>query len=122
MLTINRFLKRLLAFVKPLSGWRHRVRLYKAGAAVWDVDGHPEIQPFVPWPPQWCSWEAAPDEESKVRFLPHRSLISGKLCEGDAAVKCARCGIPVHMDETDMLTNLDVPSCPWCTPVIRIYT
>lgn len=119
---IKRILLRVLAFLKPVSGWNKRIRLFKAGAAVWDVDGHPEIQPFIPWPPHWCSWEAAPDEPSKVRFISHRSLISGKLCEGDAAVKCARCGIPVHMDETDMIDNLDVPSCRWCTPLIRIST
>lgn len=116
---IIRLFKRLTAFVKPADGWRLRVRQFKSGVAVWEVEGHPEIMPFIPWPPHWCAWEPDAESDSKVRFVSHISLVSGRLCEGDHAVKCARCSIPIHMAEADMLTNLDVPACPWCVGAVR---
>lgn len=119
MSPISRLFKRIIAFLRPALKWRQKARLYKSGVAVWEVDGHPEIPPFIPWPPEWCSWEHDGEAESKVRFTPHVSLVSGRTCEGDNAVKCARCSIPIHMDEADMMNNLDIPACPWCVGSVR---
>jgi hypothetical protein len=119
METLKRLWSRLRAYLSPTPDWSRTIRRFHAGEAVWPVPGHPEIQPFIPWPPDWCSWEPDAEADSKVRFVSHVSLVSGRVCEGDNAVKCARCAIPIHMDEADMLTNLDVPACPWCVGAVR---
>jgi uncharacterized protein CbrC (UPF0167 family) len=54
---------------------------------------------------------------AKLEFLNFISVVSGRPAEGEDAVACARCGIHMHVADTEMETNLDVPLCPWCIRV-----
>jgi hypothetical protein len=55
----------------------------------------------------------------EVEFIDVVSGLSGMKAEGEAAVACARCGVHMHVVETNMKTNLDVPACPWCLEAVE---
>jgi hypothetical protein len=120
-----RFLRRIKAFVFPVAGWKKRIAKYRGGQTAWALPGAPEGAPGVgPWPLEWtpCIVTFEHDEEgkptgAKLEFLNFTSDVSGRMAEDEEAVACARCGIHMHVADTDMETNLDVPLCPWCVRV-----
>jgi len=122
---ILRLLQRFKAFLFPVQGWKKRLAKFRSGQATWPIPGAPEGTPGVgPWPLEWtpCSVTFVYDSEgkptgAKLEFLNFISVVSGRLAEGEDAVACARCGIHMHVADTEMETNLDVPLCPWCIRV-----
>jgi len=119
------FLRRIKAFVLPASGWKKRIQKFRAGQTTWQIPGAPEGAPGVgPWPLEWTpctvTFESGEDGKptgAKLEFLNFISEVSGLPAEGEDAVACARCGIHMHVADTEMETNLDVPLCPWCVRV-----
>jgi len=115
-------LRRIKAFVAPVAGWKKRMQKFKAGQTAWALPGAPEGAPGVgPWPLEWtpCTVTFEQDEDgkpsgAKMEFLNFTSDVSGRWAEGENAVACARCGIHMHVADTEMETNLDIPLCPWC--------
>ena len=121
-----RFLRRIKLFVLPVPGWRKKLLRYKAGQTAWPLPGAPagSNTGVGPWPIEWtpCDITFVHDEEgvvtgAKLEFHNLTSGLSGRPAEGDDAVACARCSVHMHVAETDMETNLDVPLCPWCLRV-----
>ncbi len=116
----SRLSKRIVAFLFPMSDWRARLRTFRRSPSlpVWRFED-PELPPTAPWPPEWFPHviERNADGKPFIRFLDTTSLISGRPCEGEAAVRCARCGIHLHVEETTMADNTSAPICPWCTPI-----
>ena len=120
-----RFVRRLKAFIRPVAGWKRRIIKFKGGQTGWPIPEAPEGAPSVgPWPLEWtpCVVTFTSDEDgkttgAKLEFLTFTSDVSGRMAEGEDAVACARCGIHMHVADTDMETNLDVPLCPWCVRV-----
>jgi len=112
--------KRIIAFLFPVKGWRARLRTFRRSPSlpIWRFED-PELPPTTPWPPEWFPHAIERDADGKphIRFLNTVSLISGRVCEGEAAVCCARCGIHLHVEETTMTDNTSAPICPWCTPI-----
>lgn len=120
------FLRRVIAFVLPKSGWKKRIQKYKAGQTSWQIPGAPadSTASVGPWPIEWtpCNVELVRDDEgvltgAKLKFFDFHSYVSGRWAEGEDAVACARCGVYMHVADTEMETNLDVPLCPWCVRV-----
>jgi hypothetical protein len=115
MTTIMRLLRRFRAYLFPLKGWKARLSDFRRGNTVWPIAGHPELPASCPWPIEWTPYEIVEEEgKSTVKFIAVYSAVSGVLAEGDHAVACCRCGIHLHVAETTMRTNLDVPYCSWC--------
>ena len=117
------FFKRVWSYIFPVPGWRQRIFDYRDGKGVWEVTGYPEMDPMAPWPAEWCVWEVAPPDEKHSKHYPKMvgcvSHISGSRADGDDAVRCSRCGIPIHMGEAHMLTTIDIPACSWCVGSVR---
>ena len=116
-----RFLRRVKAFLLPMSGWAERVRRYRRGQVTWTVPSFPLLPPMAPWPPEWTVVEFSPtgDGGATVVFHDGHSDVSGKEAKGDDLVRCSRCGIHLHVGETEMETNIDVPACSWCVGYVR---
>jgi hypothetical protein len=117
MTSVVRLLRRIWAFVFPRSGWKSRVLAFRGGQTVWRFSEHAgKALPAVgPWPPEWTPFRVVDkDGASEVEFIDVVSDLSGMKAEGEAAVACARCGVHMHVVETNMQTNLDIPACPWC--------
>lgn len=121
-----RFVCRIKLFIFPVPGWRKQLLRYKAGNTSWPLPGAPEGSNtgVGPWPIEWtpCDITFVRDEEgvvtgAKLEFHTLTSGLSGRIAEGEDAVACARCSVHMHVAETDMETNLDVPLCPWCVRV-----
>lgn len=120
-----RFFRRIKLFLRPTPGWKARLVKFRAGQTTWQIPGAPEGAPGVgPWPLEWtpCTVTFASDEDGKttgasLAFLDFTSDVSGRWAEGENAVACARCGVHMHVGDTTMETNLDVPLCPWCIRV-----
>ena len=117
------FFRRVWSWLIPRPGWEDRVLAYRSGNTVWPVPEHPDMDPLFPWPAEWCVWEVAPPAKEGGKHFPKMisctSCVSGTHADGDNAVRCARCGIPLHMGEAHMATNLDIPSCSWCVGSVR---
>lgn len=117
------FFRRVWSWLLPRAGWKERVQAFRSGVTVWPILERPDMDPLFPWPSEWCLWEAVepeePDQKAKSRFGSCTSLVSGQTAHGDDAVRCARCGIPLHMGEAHMTTNLDIPACSWCVGAVR---
>lgn len=120
------FIRRIKAFVFPMPGWKKRLQKFKAGQTSWPIPGAPEASParVGPWPIEWtpCNVTLVHDDEgevtgAKLEFLNFTSDVSGRWAENEDAVACARCGVYMHVADTQMETNLDVPLCPWCVRV-----
>jgi len=116
-----RLCRRIMSFLFPVAGWASRVKRYGRGQIVWPIAAHPELGPMGPWPAEWTVVEFARTEDGKtsLRFHDTCSDVSGREAKGEDAVRCARCGIHLHVAETDMETNLDIPLCPWCVGFVR---
>ena len=123
---VVRFASRLKLYLFPAPGWRKRLLRFKAGTTSWPIPGAPEGSNTAvgPWPLEWtpCDVTFVSNEEgvvtgAKLEFHNLTSGLSGRLAEGEDAVSCARCSVHMHVAETDMETNLDVPLCPWCVRV-----
>jgi hypothetical protein len=121
-----RLLRRIKLFLLPAPGWRKRIHKYKAGQTSWQIPGAPPDSPasIGPWPIEWTPCAVTPvlnDEGvmtgAKLEFFDFHSDVSGRWAEGEEAVACARCGVRMHVADTEMETNLDVPLCPWCVRV-----
>jgi len=121
MTTIMRLLRRVRAYLFPVTNWKRRLADFRRGNTIWPVEGHPELPAMCPWPIQWTPYEIIVDGEGNkgVKFIPVRSAVSGILAEGELAVSCCRCGIPLHVKDTTMQTNLDVPYCSWCASSVE---
>jgi len=123
VIDLSRLLHRIKCWLFPMAGWKDRLVAVRDGNNVWPVADHSDISPFFPWPPEWCVWEAAPPTweggPRTPRFLNTVSMISGRIAEGDYAVRCSRCGIHLHSDEANMRSNVDVPACYWCVGAVR---
>jgi len=122
MTSVVRLLRRIWAFVFPSSGWKSRLAGYRRGQTIWHFSG-PEAKtlPAVgPWPPEWTPFRVVnKDGVLGVEFIDVVSGLSGMKAAGEAAVACARCGVHMHVVETNMKTNLDVPACPWCREAVE---
>ena len=116
-----RLIKRIKAFFSPLSGWAERVRLYRTGNVIWAVTGRPELPPTAPWPTEWTVVDFAPAMGGGVdmTYPDTVSDVSGREAKGEDAVRCARCGIHLHVAEAGMQTNIDIPACSWCVGFVR---
>lgn len=121
-----RFLRRVIGFILPKTGWKKRIQKYKAGQTSWPLPGAPAdaTARIGPWPIEWtpCNVTLAHDDAgtvtgAKLEFLNFTSDVSGRWAENEDAVACARCGIHMHVADTEMETNLDIPLCPWCVRV-----
>lgn len=122
----GRLFRRIKAFISPVPGWKKRLQKFRAGQTAWPIPGAPEDSKarIGPWPMEWtpCSVTLVRDDKGAVTgaqlsFLEFHSDVSGRWAEGEDAVACARCGIRMHVGDTEMETNLDVPLCPWCIRV-----
>lgn len=118
MNALRRLFSRINAFLFPVHGWSDRVRDYRNGNVTWQVEGRSDIAPLVPWPLEWIAAEVLADSP-ELRFHDHVSLVSGKECVGHDAVKCSRCGIPLHTGEAHMTDSLSVPACSWCVGAVN---
>jgi hypothetical protein len=122
---VSCFLARLRAFTFPVAGWKQRIQRYKNGNTVWLVPFAPAGSNIAvgPWPIEWTPCTISYPESSAgtpgihLNFLTLTSVISGRVAEGEDAAACARCGIHLHVADTKMENNLDVPLCPWCVKV-----
>jgi hypothetical protein len=94
-----RALLRLLGWPWPQPGWISRVRLYRSGSVIWL---RPSGKQLVGFPLEWCLAEEQPD--GTIVFAP----------DSDKRVKCARCGIVVHVLDAGMSDSLSIPSCVDC--------
>jgi hypothetical protein len=120
-----RFFRRIKLFLRPTPGWKARLVKFRSGQTTWPIPGAPDGSGNVgPWPLEWtpCIIELMHDDDgkptgAKLEFLNFISEVSGLPAEGEDAVACARCGIHMHVGDTNMETNLDVPLCPWCIRV-----
>ena len=120
MTTIMRLLRRFRAYLFPLKGWKARLSDFRRGTTVWTIAGHPELPASCPWPIEWTPYEVVEVEGKKtVNFISVCSGVSGVVAEGEQAVACSRCGIHLHVAETTMRTNLDVPYCSWCASKVE---
>jgi hypothetical protein len=116
MVWIKRYLTRIKAFFSPLAGWKERVRKFRAGTVVWYIPEYPAMDPVCPWPSEWTVVSMTPTEDCKanIEYLDTVSVVSGREAKGEDAVRCARCGIHLHVADTTMEHNLDIPACSWC--------
>lgn len=122
MTSVVRLLRRIWAFAFPRPGWKKRVAQYSRGQTVWRFSGNfaDKLPAVGPWPPEWTPFRVVVKSTGpEVEFMNVVSAVSGKSAEGEDAVYCARCGIPLHVADTKMETNLDIPSCAWCRDMVE---
>ena len=123
---VKTFLYRAKRFLRPMPGWKQRLTKYKNGQTTWpfaSVAGR--VHATGPWPPEWTPCEvvdggldADGQPQVKLKFFDLVSTISGLAATGEDAVACARCGIHLHVKDTTMADNLDIPLCPWCDQIV----
>lgn len=112
--SLRRLAVRARLWCSPVPGWKDRWQEYTRGRVTWPVPELPDHPDIIPFPAQWCIYTT---QDGKLVFTdPAISQISGRLAEGEDAVRCARCGVHLHRLETGipMKTNHSVPVCPWC--------
>jgi hypothetical protein len=114
MRAARRLLFRLYNYVFPMHDWARRVKQFRHGKIAWSVPDRPDIGNFGPWPLEWIEVEIPKVCGEKLIFKDGVSAISGLACSGDDAVRCARCGISLHVAEANMMDSLSVPACSWC--------
>lgn len=116
----QRLIKRIKYFLFPMENWKDRVRRFRKGQVVWTLPLYPKLAPMAPWPHEWTVQALIPDGEggATVVFCDTFSDVSGKEAKGEDAVRCARCGINLHVSDTDMETNIDIPACSWCVGLV----
>jgi hypothetical protein len=117
---VQRLFKRIKHFFFPVRGWKTRVQQFRAGKIVWESTGLLKLPPMSPWPPEWTVMAIIPAGEggATVSFCDTFSDVTGKEAKGEAAVRCARCGVNLHVEDTGMETNIDLPACSWCVGLI----
>ena len=120
MITVMRLLRRFWKYIRPVKGWRSRVSAFRGGRTAWPVPGYESLGVIGPWPTEWTLYRVNVSADGKlaVEFLDGVSDVSGRQAKGEDAVRCARCGITLHVEETSMLNNLEVPSCVWCREAV----
>lgn len=125
-LMIRRYLWRKIRLPLPgLPGWSRLVREV-ASVPVWRGDGNCIGAPLA--------WSLNQREESG-RVVPVEATCAwtGKTINGATpivdeqfdltnwGVRCARCGVPLHVLEAGMTGSFDVPSCPPCRVMVKTF-
>jgi hypothetical protein len=120
MVWMKRLLSRLSAYLFPMPNWKDRVRKFRAGTVVWPISLYPNTDPMSPWPSEWTVVSMIPKGGGKAQIHFHDtvSAVSGREAKGEDAVRCARCGIHLHVADTNMEHNLDIPACSWCVGAV----
>lgn len=120
MVWLTRYLTRIKAFLFPISGWADRVRRYRRGEVVWPISLYPNNDPMTPWPSEWTIVSMIPKGcgKAEIHFHDTVSVVSGREAKGEDAVRCARCGIHLHVADTGMQDNLSIPACSWCVGLV----
>jgi len=123
---LQRVYIRVTRFLRPTFGWKKKLDAYKKGQTTWSIvilQG--ENYSTGPWPLEWTpaavEFERKPEDTKitvKLRFSSFFSDVSGRWAEGEDAVACARCGVHMHVKDTSMADNLDIPLCPWCEKIV----
>lgn len=121
------FFSRWWAFFRPLRHWKERYQLYLGGQKVWMVPGKPESPSLVPWPLEWIParlevTEADSETAQTLGFVLQGAICtdSGKSAQIGQAVRCCRCGVPLHQSHAHMLTSISPPSCSRCTSLVKL--
>lgn len=110
-----------------VSGWIERVIDYAAvvaGGNIWsegNIAGAP------------VEWSLLERRDDKLVALASMCAVTGKAIDGRVllddnggavlngyGVRCARCGLPLCVQEAGMKTVADIPSCPACRPLVRV--
>ena len=120
----KRWLRRCLAFFRPLEGWKERLSLFQGGTATWDVPGNPAANKVIPWPLQWVphklhSAENPPTDDAALArgfdFVhPTVCVDSGRSLALGVGVRCVRCAVDLHPALAGQRTGSDPPSCRRC--------
>lgn len=117
-------------------GWWSQVRAYArvlTAGGVWaqgGIAGAPVEWCLL----EWCTPENAPPGATERLTVVYSTCaktgksINGAIvlnAEGRAVldtygVRCARCGVPLHVSVAGMATSADVPSCRACRPLVRL--
>ena len=113
---------RVLCWLFPPKGWRKLVKQRRHGSIKWPapVEGKPAL---VGFPLQWLVASADPETSSGLRYPTSGvqcSACGGAVEPAASAVRCARCGVPLHDNEdcAHMEDSLDIPACRWCQGAI----
>ena len=121
------FLKKWLAFFRPVLGWRERLLDYLRGQKAWPIPGKPDKPRVVPFPLEWIPHRSElteeDDEAAHARgfvFLPITCVDSEQESLPGVAVSCCRCGVGLHPNAAHMIGGFDPPYCKRCKWVIKL--
>jgi DNA-directed RNA polymerase subunit RPC12/RpoP len=107
-------------FLRPVPGWKDRLRAYRSGQNAWPIPGLPDAPLAFPWPIEWMPHRQhhLDDEKSKDRgfdFDGATCTDSGLMFGPGIGYCCARCGVPLHPAAAGMFMELDPPRCRRCS-------
>ena len=104
----------------PVPGWKERIATAVAGDGMYIEHPSPGRPGCVGAAPEWSLARVSADGErwegyDTVSALSGRPITSHPF----TGVRCARCGLALHLDESGMRASLDVPGCVPCRRYIR---
>lgn len=118
-----RWLRKWIAFFRPMPSWAKRLRDYRGGKTAWAVPGKPECNQVIPWPLAWIphtipaeipeTW-AEKDHVRGFDFVDEVCVDTGQTVKPGVGVCCVRCGVALHPDVSHQSGSFDPPRCRRC--------
>jgi hypothetical protein len=123
---MSNWIRKWIAFFRPLPGWKARFLDFKRGRTSWKVPGRPECRQVVPWPVAWIphrplavgEGKDEAEEKTGFAFLDAVCVDSGKAAAVGVGVRCCRCGVDLHPIASGQFSAFDPARCRRCRWVL----